>query len=137
MASPMEGSTFVALWSRVHPVLPRAELTKILCGPMWRVASRIGHSRRNVHGITNFGTTSLKSSIFSLPAGVSPMFTSIKTIGRCVEVIVVESVGENTGRTRFKTGPGAHAPLSFSLNPHPHSYQTCLIFYLTSLLAGT
>jgi hypothetical protein len=35
------------------------------------------------------GTTSLKSSIFSLPAGVSPMLTSMKTIGRCEEAIVV------------------------------------------------
>lgn len=133
MASPMEGSTFVALWSRVHPVLPRAELTKILCGPMWRVASRIGHSRRNVHGITNFGTTSLKSSIFSLPAGVSPMFTSIKTIGRCVEVIVVKSVGKNTGRTRFKTGPGAHAVLQ--LKP-PSTFVSNMSYFLPHLPSG-
>jgi hypothetical protein len=34
------------------------------------------------------GTTSLNSSIFSLPAGVSPMLTSMKTIGRCEEAIV-------------------------------------------------
>lgn len=46
----------------------------------------------NMHGRTQgryLGTISLNSSIFSLPAGVSPMLTSMKTIGRCVEVIAV------------------------------------------------
>jgi hypothetical protein len=42
---------------------------------------------------THFGTISLKSSIFSLPAGVSPILTSMKTIGRWGEDIVVVKRG--------------------------------------------
>ena len=37
---------------------------------------------------TYFGTISLKSSILTRPAGVSPIFMSMKTIGRVVEDIL-------------------------------------------------
>lgn len=36
---------------------------------------------------TDLGTISLKSSIFRRPAGVSPILTSINTMGRVVEVM--------------------------------------------------
>lgn len=35
---------------------------------------------------TYFGTMSLKSSIFRRPAGVSPIFMSMKTMGRGVDM---------------------------------------------------
>ena len=38
----------------------------------------------------DLGTISLKSSIFSLPAGVSPIFMSINTTGRVLEDILSE-----------------------------------------------
>ena len=37
-----------------------------------------------------FGTISLNNSIFNLPAGVSPMLTSMNTIGRVEEDICEE-----------------------------------------------
>jgi hypothetical protein len=82
----MECSTLIALRSRVDPVLSSAQLTEILCGPENMGQSAVGYNR----GInaTYLGTMSLNSSIFSLPAGVSPMLMSMKTIGRCVEAIV-------------------------------------------------
>lgn len=86
---PMEGSTLIALWSRVNPVLSCAQLTEILRSPE-RKEGRVNWWWMHEGPITTYlGTMSLNSSIFSLPAGVSPMLTSIKTIGRCVEAIVV------------------------------------------------
>jgi hypothetical protein len=38
----------------------------------------------------DLGTISLKSSIFSLPAGVSPIFMSMNTTGRVLEDILSE-----------------------------------------------
>ena len=85
----MEGSTLIALWSRVNPVLSCAQLTEILRSPE-RKEGRVNWWWMHEGPITTYlGTMSLNSSIFSLPAGVSPMLTSIKTIGRCVEAIVV------------------------------------------------
>lgn len=37
--------------------------------------------------LTDFGTMSLKSSIFNRPAGVSPIFTSINTTGRMLDAM--------------------------------------------------
>jgi hypothetical protein len=87
--SPMECSILIALRSRVNPVLSCAQLTEVLGSPERKEAQSIGGWMYEGPSATYLGTMSLNSSIFSLPAGVSPMLTSIKTIGRCVEVIVV------------------------------------------------
>jgi hypothetical protein len=85
----MESSTLIALWSRVNPVLSCAQLTEILGSPE-RKEGRVSWRWMHEGPITTYlGTMSLKSSIFNLPAGVSPMLTSIKTIGRCVEAIAM------------------------------------------------
>lgn len=45
-----------------------------------------------MHSSTDFGTISLKSSIFNRPAGVSPILMSMKTTGRVggdVDVMLV------------------------------------------------
>jgi hypothetical protein len=84
--SPMECSALITLRSRVHPVFSRAQLTEILCGP--ENAGQLVTGCNQGINATNLGTISLNSSIFSLPAGVSPMLTSMKTIGRWVDVIV-------------------------------------------------
>ena len=86
----MEGSILIALRSRVNPVLSCAQLAEILGSPESKKETQ--YFRWWMHegpSATYLGTMSLNSSIFSLPAGVSPMLTSIKTIGRCVEAIAV------------------------------------------------
>ena len=44
--------------------------------------------------VTYFGTISLNNSIFMRPAGVSPILTSMKTIGR-VGFVVLEDMSCN------------------------------------------
>ena len=63
---------------------------------------------------TDLGTMSLKSSILSLPAGVSPMLISINTTGRGLEVMagqkeVVVTVRRAARQRHFRT-----------TNPHNH-----------------
>lgn len=58
---------------------------------------RTAHGYRGQAAATNFGTMSLKSSILILPAGVSPMLISMKTIGRVVEDMVMVGDQETCG----------------------------------------
>jgi hypothetical protein len=83
----MKRSILITLRSRIDPVLSRAQLTEILCSPE-NAGQSVMRSFNKGSIATYLGTMSLNSSIFSLPAGVSPMLMSMKTIGRCVEVIV-------------------------------------------------
>ena len=65
------------------PVFSCTQLSKVFCRPFQ-------FNLRNVtsyKGDLYFGTISLNNSIFNLPAGVSPMLTSMNTIGRVEEDI--------------------------------------------------
>ena len=71
---------------------------------------------------TDLGTMSLKSSILSLPAGVSPMLISINTTGRGLEVMAEQKEVVVTVRRAARRGT---------------SVQSCPTSFLTSLQAGT
>lgn len=68
--------------SKQAPEFSRAQLSKVFSGPVEPndfddQLTDLDETRR-----THLGTMSLKSSILSRPAGVSPMLMSMKTMGR-------------------------------------------------------
>lgn len=67
------------------PVLSRTELSKVFRCSNVGMGVREG---KNQIVLTHLGTMSLKSSIFILPAGVSPIWMSMKTTGRVVDDMV-------------------------------------------------
>ena len=97
----MEGRPFVPLRSRVKsvagwvsakldavlnlPVFTSTELPEVLSCSGGIFRAMIEESRQNTH----FGTISLNNSILSLPAGVSPILTSMKTTGLVTDVISI------------------------------------------------
>ena len=69
------------------PVFSRTQLSKVFCRPF---QFKVMSFTQKKPCTADFGTISLNNSIFNLPAGVSPMLTSINTIGRVEEDICGE-----------------------------------------------
>ena len=105
----MEGCPFVPLRPRVKsmaswvsakldamlnlPVFTSTELPEVLSCSGGIFRAMIEDSRQNTH----FGTISLNNSILSLPAGVSPILTSMKTTGLVIDVIsIIERQVQNS-----------------------------------------
>jgi hypothetical protein len=98
---PVESCILITLWSRIHPWIRHESVARLRipkklrtylyspvhsCLKFSAVLYIHPHHIRAVNVFRNqtyLGTTSLNNSNFILPAGVSPIWMSMKTTGRC------------------------------------------------------
>lgn len=99
----MEDAGLVAYGLTIYSVLPCSQLTEVLrrSGGCCRVREVVSSSHKRLgavrkHEQAHLGTVSEKSSILILPAGVLPIETSKKTMGRAevVGAATLDMLGE-------------------------------------------